>query len=336
MPHKPLTLLAFDPKAHADSFSAEHTARLRDLVTLLAPNPLASFEDTAARVLLSQTEILITGWGAPHLGAAELAASPHLRLVAHLAGSVKPFLDSAIGARDIAVTSAADANAQPVAEYTLAAILFANKKVFTLRKAYREARHASAWAELAPGLGNYRKTIGIVGASRVGRRVIALLKPFDFEVLLFDPLVDAAEALQLGARLVELDTLMKTADVVSIHAPLLPESTGMIDRRRLALMRSGATLINTARGAIVDQDALIEQTSSGRIDAIIDVTEPDILPAGSPLFDLPNVFLTPHIAGSLGTETRRMTDMILDEIERYIQGKPLQHRVALSELEHQA
>lgn len=336
MPVKPKTLLAFDPQAHANSFSAEQTAQLNDLVTLLAPVPLSSFEGAEARALLGEAEILITGWGAPHLGADELAASPNLRVVAHLAGSVKPFLDRGIQARGIVVTSAADANAIPVAEYTLAAILFANKKVFALQTAYHEARHAEAWAKVAPGLGNYRKTIGIVGASRVGRRVMALLQPFDLEVLLFDPYVGAIDAARLGSRLVDLETLTKTVDIVSIHAPLLPETTGMISRHHLASMKAGATLINTARGAIVDQEALIEETSSGRLDAIIDVTEPDVLPSDSPLFNMPNVFLTPHIAGSLGTETRRMTQMILDEIARYIRGEPLQHRVALSELEHQA
>lgn len=336
MPHKPKTLLAFDPRAHADSFSDAQSARLDDLVALLAPAPLTSFDTPEARTLLGRAEILVTGWGAPHLGPEELATAPHLRLVAHLAGSVKPFLDPSIQSRGVAVTSAADANAVPVAEYTLAAILFSNKRLFRLRTAYHEARHAPAWAKVAPDLGNYRKTIGIVGASRVGRRVISLLKPFDFEILLADPFIGRAEASQLGAKLVELDALMASADVVSLHAPLLPETAGMIDRRRLALMKSGATLINTARGALIDQDALIAETSSGRIDAVIDVTEPDVLPTNSPLFDLANVFLTPHIAGSLGTETQRMTELILDEIQRYVGGEPLQHAVALAELEHQA
>jgi len=336
MPHKPKTLLAFDPKAHVASFSDAQSARLDDLVALLAPAPSTSFDTPEARALLGQAEILVTGWGAPHLGPAELETAPHLRLVAHLAGSVKPFLDPSIRSRGIAVTSAADANAIPVAEYTLAAILFSNKRIFRLRTVYHEARHAPAWAKVAPDLGNYRKTIGIVGASRVGRRVISLLKPFDFEILLADPFVERAEASRLGAKLVELDTLMASSDVVCLHAPLLPETTGMIDRHRLALMKSGATLINTARGALIDQDALIAETSSGRIDAVIDVTEPDVLPANSPLFDLANVFLTPHIAGSLGAETQRMTELILDEIQRYVGGAPLQHAVALAELEHQA
>ncbi len=336
MPHKPATLLAFDPKAHADSFSDAQVARLKELVTLIAPEPVTSFDAPGARDLLSQAEILVTGWGAPHLGSAELAAASRLRLIAHLAGSVKPFLDPSIQSRGIVVTSAADANAVPVAEYTLAAILFANKKIFRLQIEYHKARHSEAWAKFAPGLGNYRKTIGIVGASRVGRRVIALLKPFDFVILLADPTIDNAEASRLGVKLVELDDLMATADVVSLHAPLLPETTAMIDSRRLSLMKTGATLINTARGAIVDQEALVAETRSRRIDAIIDVTEPDVLPADSPLFDIPNVFLTPHVAGSLGTETQRMTELILDEIERYIEEKPLQHGVALAELEHQA
>jgi len=106
----------------------------------------------------------------------------------------------------------------------------------------------------------------------------------------------------------------------------------MINRRRLALLRDGAVLINTARGVIVDQEALIDETRSGRIDAVLDVTEPDTLPADSPLYDIANVFLTPHIAGALGSETQRMTDVILAEIGRFVRGEPLEHAVLAADL----
>src|SRR5258708_6351912 len=167
-------------------------------------------------------------------------------------------------------------------------------------------------------------------------RVIELLTPFDFRIQVFDPFLAAAEAHALGVDIVELDTLMATSDLVSLHAPSTPATQGMIDRRRLALMRSGAILVNTARGALVDQDALIDETRSGRIDAIIDVTEPDVLPPDSPLYDIPNVFLTPHIAGSQGSETQRMTDIVLDELARYVGGEPLHHQVAFDALERLA
>jgi len=169
--------------------------------------------------------------------------------------------------------------------------------------------------------------VGIVGASRIGRRVIELLRPFDLDVLLHDPWVDDDDARRLGARALPLDELLAGCDVVSLHAPAVPETRHMLDARRLALLRDGATLVNTARGALVDGKALELELVSGRIAAVLDTTDPEILPSDSPLYELPNVFLTPHIAGSLGDETSRMTELALDEIERFTQGRPLQHAV---------
>ena len=119
---------------------------------------------------------------------------------------------------------------------------------------------------------------------------------------------------------------------MSLHAPSLPETRHLLDARRLALLRDGAVLVNTARGALVDGDALTAELVAGRIDAVIDTTEPEILPADSPLYELPNVFLTPHIAGAMGTETRRSRPSPLDEIERLARGEPLAHEVRLEDL----
>ena len=126
------------------------------------------------------------------------------------------------------------------------------------------------------------------------------------------------------------------SDIVSLHAPILPATRHMIDARRLALMRDGATLINTARGWLVDQAALEAELVSGRIDAVIDVTEPEVLPANSPLYDLPNVLLTPHIAGALGAERERLGDQVVAEVERYVQGGKLLHAITRERLERMA
>jgi phosphoglycerate dehydrogenase-like enzyme len=219
-----------------------------------------------------------------------------------------------------------------VAEYTLAAILFSNKKIFRLRDRYREVRGLRFWPNEAPGLGNHRKTVGIVGASHIGRRVLTLLRPFDLDALVFDPFLDAAGAAALGATDVPLDELLVRSDVVSLHAPSLPETRHLLDARRLALMRDGATLVNTARGALVETEALVRELVSGRIDAVLDTTEPEILPAESPLYTLPNVFLTPHVAGSLGSETRRMAVLAVEEIERFARGEPLLHGLRADDL----
>ncbi|MFB7507985.1 hydroxyacid dehydrogenase [Streptomyces broussonetiae] len=292
--------------------------------------------DPATAARLARTEVLFTHWGAPALTEDALRRMPRLRAVVHAAGSVKHHVTDAVWKHGITVSSAAAANAVPVAEFTLAAILFAGKRVLDIAHAYARTRTRPGLLPYYTGHGNYRRTVGVVGASRVGRRVIELLRPFDLHVLLYDPYVDPAEARALGAEPAGLDELAARSDVVSIHAPQLPETRHMFDARRLALLKDGATLVNTARGSLVDTDALTAYLRTGRLNAVLDVTEPDLPPADSPLYTLPNVLLTPHIAGSLGTELGRMTDWAVDELARYARGLPFAHPVGPQELTRSA
>ena len=176
--------------------------------------------------LLAALDVLVTGWGCPELGAAELDAMPRLRAVVHAGGSVKSHVGPDVWSRGILVTSAADANASPVAEYTLAAILQAGKAVPELASAY--ARDPGFSADDRDDIGNYGRTVGILGASRVGRRVIELLGSFDFTVLLYDPYVSDDDPVLARARRVSLDDLFRRSSIVSIHAPLLPETIGLV------------------------------------------------------------------------------------------------------------
>ncbi|MHA6763517.1 hydroxyacid dehydrogenase [Streptacidiphilus sp. PAMC 29251] len=311
------------PAVAASIFDAEGRRRLTELVDIDPGLVLEDFATPAARAALADAEVLVSGWGCPPLDERALQAAPRLRAVIHTAGSVKGHVTEACWQRGIQVTSAAAANAVPVAEYTLAAILFANKRVLPARDSYRRIRDGAAdWHARLADAGNYRRRAGIIGASRIGRRVIELLQPFDLEVLVSDPFLDADQATALGARLTPLPELFRSSHVVSVHAPWLPSTEGLVSRALLASMPDRATLINTARGALVDQAALEQELVSGRLDAVLDVTSPEVLPAASPLYDLPNVLLTPHIAGSMGNELRRMADFALDELERWTEGIP--------------
>lgn len=166
----------------------------------------------------------------------------------------------------------------------------------------------------------------------MGRRLLELLRPFDFEVLLHDPYVSEPEAAALGAQLVTLETLLSRSDIVSLHAPDLPETHRMLDAPRLALIRDGGVLINTSRGALIDQEALTQELIRGRLQAVLDVTTPEPLPPTDPLYDLPNVFLTPHIAGSLGNELSRLGHIVTEELERVATNSPLKHAVTQSDM----
>ncbi|MFD7258180.1 hydroxyacid dehydrogenase [Streptomyces sp. NPDC059874] len=334
---RPRVLLAMAPELLPRLFDDATAHRLRAVAELDPELVADDFGRPEVGAALAEAEILFTFWGAPAVDADVLAAAPRLKAVVHAAGSVKHFVTDACWERGIIVSSAAQANSLPVAEYTVAMVLLSNKRVLQLRDEYRSVRGLQhAWHLRYGHAGNYRRTVGIVGASRIGRRVIELLRPYDLEPVLYDPYVSEEQARALGVRGVGLDELCRISDVVSLHAPALPETRSMIDRRRLALMRDGATLINTARGSLVDPAALTRELATGRIQAVIDVTEPEVLPADSPLYDLPNVLLTPHIAGSLGNELHRMADSAVEEIIRYAAGLPFLHEVHREELDRTA
>jgi phosphoglycerate dehydrogenase-like enzyme len=300
--------------------------RLRQLLPVAEPLPCQSLEDAQLASLCPEIEVLVTGWGTPALDPGIVDTLPKLKLVAHMAGSVKKMIPPELLSSGIRITQAAAANAVPVAEYTLATILLANKRALHWVQTYRASR-SSVDKHVDPGLGNFGRTVGIVGASHVGRLVIEMLRQHDLKVLVADPFMTSQEAEVIGARLVPMPDLLEASDVVSLHLPLLPETSGAFGAPELARMRDGAVLINTARGAVIDQRALEAELVTGRIEAVLDVTDPEPLPADSSLWSLPNVVLTPHIAGSIGNETRRMTDAVLDEIERYLRGEPLCHQV---------
>ncbi|MFF5980428.1 hydroxyacid dehydrogenase [Streptomyces olindensis] len=335
MSQRPQALFAMAAEHVPQVFPPEVLARLRASVDIDPALVAGDFTDPRVLDALARTEILVTGWGCPRLDEAVLDAAPRLRAVLHSAGSVKSFATPGIWRRGIAVSSAAAANALPVAEYTLAVILLAGKDVFAARERMRATRTSPGWGVI-PGIGNHGRRVGVIGASRIGRRVLELLRPFDLRPVLTDPYVDEKEAAALGVPLLPLEELLRTSGIVTVHAPETPETHRMIGRRELALMPDGAVLINTARGALVDHDALVAELRSGRLTAVLDVTDPEPLPADSPLYDLPGAFVTPHLAGSQGNELARLGLAVAEEAERLLAGGELAHAVDPAALEHAA
>ncbi len=328
---------AFAPKAAfllgADMFELLYgdacTAAVGDGL-LLGGRPYLPAGDWPAE--LAAAEIVFTGWGGPRFDAALLARLPKLRTVFLAGGTVRPHVTEAFWDRGIAITTAAAANAIPVAEYTLAAILLALKRAWALDRETRQARaFPRTWPAPPGALGS---TVGLVSLGLIGRLVLERLRSFDLRVIAYDPHVAPEEFARLGATPVSLEELMATSDVVSVHSPLNPATEGMISGRLLRTMKSGSTFINTARGAVVREDEMVEVLRERPdLQAILDVTAVEPPPAESPLFDLPNVFLTPHIAGSLGPECRRLGAAMMDEYRRFRRGEPLQHLVTREQAE---
>jgi len=319
-------------------FDAAELDRLGAITRIIDRTPIGSWDDPRAGELLGEAEVIVGHWGCPPVDAGVLARAPNLGLIAYAAGTVKGVVTDAVFERGIRVTTGARANAEPVAELTLAAILLAGKDAFWLRDLLRDPSVAAHRPIGEVPTGNWGKTIGIVGASAVGRRVIELLRPFPhLAVALYDPFVDEEEAARLGVRRHEdLDDLCAVADVLSIHAPDLPATRGMIGARQLAALRTGATLVNTARGALVDHAALVAELRAGRLYAVLDVTDPEPLPEDHPLRHLPNVFLTPHVAGSMGTELHRLAEHVIEEVRRWVAGEEAADEVTRERLERMA
>lgn len=319
---RPRAVLAMRPAALAENIFGALRDEL-DRHVDVAPVVLESLDSPLAQDLLADAEVLVTGWGCPPLTVEILDRAPKLRALVHAGGTATAVLDLATAAeRGLALSNAGEANAVPVAEYTLATILLANKRAAAAEQLYRQRRsYIDREIELRD-TGNYRRTVGLVGASRIGRRVARLLSHTDLQVLLYDPYISDAEAAGLGALQCGLTELMAAADVVSLHPPVTAETTGMIDKAMLGRMRDGATLVNTARGAIVDQEALVDELRTGRISAVLDVTTPDPLPPNHELWSLPNVTLTPHIAGATGSELARIGRHVVDELARFRRGTP--------------
>lgn len=309
---------------------------LAEEVNVLSRQPLEDFTSAGSRAILAQADILITGWGCPLIDADVLAVAPRLRYILHAAGTVKHHLTPACWERGIEVSTAADANAIPVAEYTLAMILLANKKVLQLGRMLHARRSTVDPDHEFPALGNYRKRVGIIGASKIGRHVIRLLKPFEVEVVVADPFLDEAEATVLGVTSVTLEELASTCDVVSLHAPSLPSTRNLISQDIIASFRPGTTFINTARGELVDQDALLARLEVGDLFAVLDVTTPWELPSDSGFYSNPHVLLTPHLAGSLGTEVERLAATAVQEAHRVARGEPLRFSLPADQLDFTA
>lgn len=313
-------LFVLDPEAFDMIYGPEERAAIAAHVDVLAP---PQTRDSLARRpdLRREVDVLFSGWGAPLVDEAFLDGAPNLKAVFYGAGAVGYWMTEAVWDRGIVVSSGYAANAVPVAEYTLSTILFSLKHGWQLVRTTRETRTFPRRDD-APGC--YGTTVGLISLGMIGRTVLRMLQPFDMKVIAYDPFVSDAEAARLNVRRVSLEALFRESDVVSVHTPDLQETEGLITGSLLSSMKPGATFINTARGQVVRERELIDVLSRRPdLQAVLDVTWPEPPRANSPLYELGNVVLTPHIAGSVGNECRRMGRYMVEELERFVRGEPL-------------
>ena len=291
----------------------------------------------AAPLKFADTEYIFSTWGMPSFTEEEIKTYlPALKAVFYGAGSVqgfaRPFLNSGVK-----VFSAWAANAVPVAEYTVAQIILAGKDFFVQSRLLAAEDRAAAVARHGGHFGNYRKKVGLIGCGMIGSLVAEMLKVYDLEVLAFDPFMSPEKAEKLGVTPCSLEELCATCSVVSNHLANNAQTQKMLTYKHFSSMLPYATFLNTGRGAqVVEEDLVSALTERPDLTAVLDVTHPEPSPAGHPFYSLPNCFMTPHIAGSLGGEVVRMAEYMVDEYEALTEGRSVRYEVTLKMLETMA
>ena len=305
-------------------FTAESLQQL-DEVTSWTRSALRE-DSPQLRRELANADVLLTTWHSPFITSEMLGAHSRVKLIAHCGGEVKSRVAEEVFA-NVTITNAADPMARGVAEMALALVLTLVRRIPDYATEMRNG--VSRTNEyVSEGETLFGRRVGIVGFGRIGRAFAKLLQPFGVDVCVSDPFAAAEAVAAYGAKLVDVDELVSSCSVVVLCAALTPETRGMFDERRLALLRDGSYLINVARGGLIDLQALLVELGRGRLTAALDVTDPlEPLPADHELRKLPNVILTPHIAAG-GIEMRREIGAIaVAEVVRFAKGLPPLNRV---------
>lgn len=284
---------------------------------------------------LQGVEAVFSTWGMFALPEEKLEKLPALKWIFYAASSVRSFAQPYMR-RGVHVMSAWAANAVPVAEFALAQILLANKGYFANIRVSGSPDTREAWNRLLYK-GNFRQTVAVLGAGQVGRKLIGMLRNFELDILIYDPYVSEGEAVALGGAKVTLEEAFARADVVSNHMPDLDATAGVLNGALFSSLREGGVFINTGRGRTVNESEMTD-VLRGRPDltALLDVTWPEPPEKDSPLYALPNVVLSNHIAGSLGNEVVRMADYCIGEFVAVQDGRPLKYEVTPKMLETMA
>jgi phosphoglycerate dehydrogenase-like enzyme len=336
VPARPRVLLVANRDVHERMLlpaDVERLQRFADLAWLECGVPFDRTtwtsvpEDAAATALVAgavkDCDALIVCHGSPRIDERILAAAPRLQLIGELEGDrFAARIDvAAAQARGIRVTDTTNGSSYGVAEWALALMLIAARNAGA---PFRDLI-AGGWRSVAPDGGFQRfeltgKRVGLIGLGIIGRRLVQLLMPFGCAVQAHDPYVPKEVADALNVQLTNLDAIMGGSDVIVCVAPLTPATRRMVGQRQFDLVPSGAALVNVSRGPIFDPDATIERLQRGDIAGAFDVWDPEPIPADSPIRQLPNVFLSPHIASQTRDGRGRFFRLMVDELDRFFQG----------------
>jgi phosphoglycerate dehydrogenase-like enzyme len=277
------------------------------------------------KALLKDADIAVTSWGNTTMTSELLDCAPNLKLVAHAAGSVKSIASDELYERGILISSCARVLSYGVSETALGYTITAAKDFYHLNNNITNGNWIEDYSTVTE---LFDITVGVVSCGFAGSHYIELLQNFDVNVIAYDPYKDSEAIASLGARKVELEELIKNSDIISLHAPSLDSTHHMINENTLAMMKENAILINTARGSLIDEDALYRHMTKGKLKyACLDVTDPEPPAEDNPLRTLPNCIMTPHIAGQANNGKQKIGVHVYNEITRLLEGKPLQDSI---------
>lgn len=328
-------LLVLAPRTLFESFfDAPRRARLgRRFVWQRLPAPRIS---ARVRSALADAEALVTTWDSPRFGEDLPVLAPRLRIVAHCGGEVKGRFPRPLFDR-LVILNAPDPMAPPVAELAVTYLLHAARHLDAYRDALRRGStriYRTLHDRGAEGEGLAGRRVGLLGFGRIGRETLRLLRPFGARIAVHDPFVPGARIRAAGATPLSLDRLLRSSSFLVVAAGLTARTRGRLDGPALALLPRGATLVNVARGAIVDTDALVAAVRTGRLRCALDVTDPqEPLPARHPLRRLRGAVVTPHVAAASVRVRRQMADILLDGLERFFRGERVRTRVTSAMLD---
>lgn len=287
------------------------------------------------------TEFIFSTWYMPVFSEVEIKSLfPSLKAIFYAAGTVKYFAEPFLKC-GVKVFSSAKANGTPVAEFVAAQVVLANKGYFQAQKANKSFlwkwafKRARVFADNRPG--NYNAKVGLIGCGSVGSEVVRLLKPYHLDIYIHDPYISEQQCKDLGVKNIDLPLLFETCDVISNHLPNIPSTQGIINYGLLCKMKDYSTFINTGRGAqVVETDLAKLLRKRPSICALLDVSRHEPPFPWSPLLRRKSLFLSPHIAGSLGQEFDRMVEYALHAYDDFFSGKPNELEVKLEMLDKMA
>lgn len=318
-------LFVLEKSFFEETYSSEDVDIIKSLVDIYAP--LQTRDIIAGNPdILREADVIFSGWGILSDKDMPIEYLDNLKVLFYGAGSVKHFVNEKYWEKGVRVSSAAQANAVPVAEYTLAQILMAAKRCWYYAAKVKYNRTFAPSICDVPGA--FNSTVGLVSLGATAKMLYRYLTAFDFNLIAYDPYISSEDLRNIDIKMTDLNNIFEKSDIVSLHSPLTNETAGLITGDHFMRMKYGATLINTARGGLIREDEMVDVLKRRPdMTVVLDVTVPEPPMRESLLYDLPNAIITPHIAGAMAGERRRLGRFVVDELRRYLSGRPLKGEI---------